>query len=103
MDRRARHDLRQPIATMSMIATTLAQFGEEVDDETKGAYRAQVEMELGRLDELLEKYGVDMALEGLRRAARSFLEGVDEPARGREMENECSVLLEFLRKRGGAS
>jgi len=86
-----------------MIATTLAEFGEGVDEETKGAYRAQVEMELGRLDELLEKYEVDMTLEGLRNAARSFLEEVDEPARGRELESECSVLLEFLRRRGGAS
>ncbi len=85
-----------------MIATTLAQLGEGVDEETKGSYRAQVELELGRFDELLEEYGVEMAVDGLREAARRFLERVDEPARGFALESECSNLLELLRKRGGA-
>ncbi len=100
MDRQARHDLRQPIATMSMIATTLAQFGEGVDEETKSAYRAQVEVELERLNELLEKYGVVMAVDELTGAARKFLESVDDPARGLELEKQCSVLLLGLSKKG---
>ncbi len=100
MDRQARHDLRQPIATMSMIATTLAQFGEEVDEETKSAYRAQVQVELERLNELLEKHGVDMAVDELRGAARQFLERVDDPDRGFELEQQCSALLLELSKKG---
>jgi signal transduction histidine kinase len=100
MDRRARHDLRQPIATMSMIASTLAQLGGTVDQKTKSAYREQVEVELERLDGLVGSFGAPIDLEPLKLAAARFVEDVDDLERSNDLQAQCELLLKTLSKKG---
>jgi signal transduction histidine kinase len=99
MDRRTRHDLRQPIATMSMIASTLAQLGESVGAETKNSYREQVGVELERLDELIRDHRASIDASNLKDAAMRFVENVDDPERSRDLQTQCEALLEALSKR----
>lgn len=100
MDRRARHDMRQPIATMSMIASTLAQLGETVDQKTKSSYREQVEVELGRLDGLVGSFEAPIDLEPLKLAAARFIEDVDDAKRSSDLQAECEFLLKALSIKG---
>lgn len=85
---------------MSMIASTLAQLGELVTAETKTSYREQVEVEMTRLDGLIKELRVSLDLEGLRRAAGTFAENVDDASRSRDLQTECALLLEALSKKG---
>ena len=100
MDRRARHDLRQPIATMSMIASTLAQLGGAVDQNTKSSYREQVEVELGRLNGLVRSLGAQIDLEPVRLAAARFVEDVDDVQRSSDLQAECESLLKLVSRKG---
>ena len=100
MDRRARHDLRQPIATMSMIASTLAQLGGAVDQKTKSSYREQVEVELGRLEGLVGSFEASIDLEPLKLAAARFVEDVDDLERSNDLQAQCELLLKMVSKKG---
>jgi K+-sensing histidine kinase KdpD len=100
MDRRARHDLRQPIATMSMIASTLAQLGGAVDQKTKSSYREQVEVELKRLDDLIANYEDAIDLDPLKQAAARFVEDVDDLERANDLQVQCEILLKAVSKKG---
>lgn len=70
-----RHDLRHPFATISMIASTMAAFGDDIDMGTVGSYLEQIQVERSRLGELVVTAQIDLT--ALDQAVQAFC---DEPS-----------------------
>lgn len=70
MESKLRHDLRHPFATISMIASTMAAFGDDIDTGTVGSYLDQIQVERSRLDDLAAAAGIDLT--GLDQAVHAF-------------------------------
>ena len=72
MESRLRHDLRHPVATISMIASTVVAFTDGLDTDTIRTYRVQVRAEVARLRELSQQNELDLDLSVLESAAEAF-------------------------------
>lgn len=91
MDGRIRHDIRHPVATISMIASTMAVFEGNVDPGTLATYRGQVTDELSSLRRLADMHGVTLDLDDLSKAVESFLEG--HPRSHDELYEACQRVI----------
>lgn len=72
MESKIRHDLRHPLATISMIASTMAAFGDEVDHASIEIYRRQVVIELDELTRLVREHAVTLPLNELTELVDGF-------------------------------
>lgn len=61
MESKLRHDLRHPVATISMIASTMAAFGDDIDTGTVDSYLGQIQVERSRLAELVGPLRIDLS------------------------------------------
>ncbi|MCA1838816.1 MAG: hypothetical protein ABR507_02155 [Actinomycetota bacterium] len=96
MESKVRHDLRHPIATISMIASTLAEFGDSVDGETASMYGEQVSREIKGFADKMKQHSVAFDTEKLEQAASLFVDDPSVATRAAGLEAECRKLLELL-------
>lgn len=101
MQPRARHDLRDPVATIAMIASTVTAFFDTIDRSTLRSYTEQVGKELAKLEALLERHGIEVEVERLKKLAEAFVERPEDGARGEALEDECRRLLDGPELGGG--
>ncbi|MEO7804653.1 MAG: hypothetical protein ABIS18_10075 [Actinomycetota bacterium] len=99
MDGRIRHDIRHPVATISMIASTMAAFAGNVDLDTLETYRAQVKDELVSLRQITDTHGVSLDLDELAKTVDGFVEGLPQSAE--DLHQACQrVLVEMTVQQG---
>ncbi len=95
MESKIRHDLRHPLATISMIASTMAAFGDEVDHGSIEIYRKQVVIELDELTRLVREHAVTLPLQELTERVGRFSA---DPISGiaQSLDDTCHSLIERL-------
>lgn len=100
MESKTRHDLRHPLATISMIASTIAAFGDEVGGETVDQYRNQVVRERDDLKRLLHEHRVSLSLRQFDRLVDGFSASPTQEI-AKSLDEICHELIASL-SGGGA-
>lgn len=99
MESQARHDVRHPLATISMIASTVSEFGTAIDSDTLDEYRLRIGSELESLASQLKLHDVDMDIGELEKAAQAFVADMEDVTAASSVAEVCGVLLEELKAR----
>jgi len=102
MESRLRHDLRHPISTISMIASTMAEFGDSVEEESLRAYGSQVMAELVALEQLIQEHDLNLELGRFRHLAEGFAASPRDVSLAVQLEAECKKVIERLATEAGA-
>lgn len=88
-----RHDIRHPIATIFLIASTAHAFGREFGAESLEASATEAVAQLERLLALLARHDVTLDLTELTRAIQAFLRDPAAAPRGLAVEDACRAVL----------
>ena len=96
MESKTRHDLRHPIATISMIASTMAEFGATVDADTARMYGDQVIAEVGSFRLKMREHAIDLDVAALERAAAEFARDPLSSESSSSLDVQCKALLDLL-------
>lgn len=96
MESRLRHDLRHPLATISMIASALAEFGDTVDDQQVTRYHTQVKVELESLHSLVEENKVELSFSELEQRIGDFLASPGSADAASALDEACRTVMQQL-------
>lgn len=99
MDGRIRHDIRHPVATISMIASTMAVFEGNLDGKTLSAYCDQVRDELTSLIRTADEHGVALELDDLAKAVDRFVLGL--PQASEQLNEACQGVIAQITEEQG--
>lgn len=93
MESRVRHDLRSPIANISMIASTVNDLGDSLGETAISRLRDRVRVELEELDSRLATHNVVLDDGGFRKAADVFLSDSYQKEAADSLLRACNELL----------
>lgn len=102
MDSRLRHDLSDPIAMVSMIASTIRDFSGSLDSQKLRSLESQVTSEMERARALVEEHASEMDLNELEARIDAFLESASHSSADR-LQEECKRLIDYIESVGHAN
>lgn len=95
MESKTRHDLRHPLATISMMASAIASFGDQIGADTIDSYRDQVLLERDQLKEVMAQHGLSLSLGQLEESLAEFCAN-PTPEAARSLDRTCHDLIAQL-------